>query len=187
MNETQDQVTIDQLMSPEEIKGLQVLTGAFMFGLFSFTLVVLFLFLNVAAPEPGPEELRNPGGGIEHLRLLSMVHAAVVLSSWTVGGFLYRRRTSRKALLSGSSNIREAFILRLAFIEGPGLFGCVIFLLGAQGHVIDDFPLLWLNLLSPAASIAFMGLTFPTKKNLERLPALAATGTGSPWANRAEP
>jgi len=187
MNESQDQITIDQLMPPEQIRLLQILTGAFMSGIFIYTLVVLFLFLNSATPEPGAEELRNPGDDTEFPHTLSMAHAAVVLCCWTAGTLLYRRFTSRKALLSGSSTIYEAFILRLAFIEGPGLFGCVIFQLAAMGREIDDSPLLWLNLLSPVASITFMALTFPTKKNLERLPALAAAGTGNPWADRAEP
>ena len=182
----QDQVTIDQLMPPEQIRLLQILTGSFMSGIFIFTLVVLFLFLNSATPEPGPEELRNPGSDTELLHTLSMAHAAVLLSGWTAGGLLYRRRTSRKALLSDSSTIRDASILRLAFLAGPGFFGCVIFMLAGLEREVDDSPLLWLNLLSPVASITFMALTFPTKKNLESLPALSPEGTGSPWANRAQ-
>ena len=46
MNEAQDPVTIDQLMSPEDIRGLQILTGSFMSGIFIFTLVVLSFFFN---------------------------------------------------------------------------------------------------------------------------------------------
>ena len=186
MTEAQDQVTIDQLMSPEQIRLLQIITGAFMSGIFIFTLVVLFLFLNSATPEPGSEELRNPGGDTELLHTLSLAHAAVVLCCWPAGTLLYRRFTSRKALLSGSNTIYEASIMRLGFLEGPGLFGCVIFMLAGMGREVDDSPLLWLNLLSPVASITFMALTFPTKKNLESLPALSPEGTGSPWANRAE-
>ena len=186
MNEAQDPITIDQLMPPEQIRLLQILTGSFISGIFIFTLVVLFLFLNSATPEPGPEELRNPGSDTELLHTLSMAHAAVVLCCWTAGTLLYRRFTSRKALLSGSNTIYEASIMRLGFLEGPGLFGCVIFMLAGMDREIDDSPLLWLNLLSPVASITFMALTFPTKKNLESLPALSPEGTGSPWANRAE-
>ena len=186
MNEAQDPITIDQLMSPEDIRGLQILTGSFMSGLSIFTLVVLSFFFTSAAPEPGPEELQNPGGSIGYLHTLSMAHAAVVLCCWTAGTLLYRRYTSRKALLSRPGTIREASILRSALLEGPGLFGCVIFMLAAIGREIDDSPLLWLNLLSPVASITFMALTFPTKKNLESLPALSPGGTGSPWGNRTE-
>ena len=186
MNEAQDPITIDELMSPEDIRGLQILTGSFMSGIFIFTLVVLSFFFTSAAPEPGPEELQNPGGSIEYLHTLSMGHAAVVLCCWTAGTLLYRRFTSRKALLSGSNTIYEASIMRLGFLEGPGLFGCVIFMLAGMDREIDDSPLLWLNLLSPVASITFMALTFPTKKNLESLPALSPEGTGSPWGNRAE-
>ena len=186
MNEAQDPITIDQLMPPEQIRLLQILTGSFISGIFIFTLVVLFLFLNSATPEPGPEELLHPGSDTELLHTLSMAHAAVVLCCWTAGTLLYRRFTSRKALLSGSNTIYEASIMRLGFLEGPGLFGCVIFMLAGMDREIDDSPLLWLNLLSPVASITFMALTFPTKKNLESLPALSPEGTGSPWANRAE-
>ena len=185
MSEAQGQITIDQLMSPGDIRSLQILTGAFISGLFLYTLVALVLFLNSATPEPGPEELQHPGGHLKYLQTLSMAHAAVLLSGWTAGGLLYRRRTSRKALLSGSSTIRDASILRLAFLAGPGFFGCVIFMITTTRE-INDFPLLWLNLLSPVASITFMALTFPTKKNLESLPALSPEGTGSPWANRAQ-
>ena len=167
---------------------MQILNAAFMLGLFGFVLVVLCLFLGSSTPESGLEKLRDPDGSIEHLRLLSIVSVPLVISAWAAGLVLYRLRTSRKALLSDSSSfdIRGAFILRLACIEGSGLFGCVICLLGVTDHTIDDHPLLWLNLLSPVASITFMALTFPTKKNLESLPALSPEGTGSPWANRAE-
>ena len=144
--------------------------------------------------------MQDPDGNIEYLRLLSIVHAAVVISSWAAGMVLYRLQTSRKALLSDSSSldamvnsaaingkIRGAFILRLACIESPALFGCVVCFIGVSNHTIDDHPLLWLNLLSPAAALGFMAVTFPTRKSLQKILAGIQPGSDGLWTDRASP
>ena len=187
MNEPENRTVAEFL--PQEIKAMQILNAAFMLGLFGFVLVVLCLFLGSSTPESGLEKLRDPDGSIEHLRLLSIASVPLVISAWAAGLVLYRLRTSRKALLSDSSSfdIRGAFILRLACIEGSGLFGCVICLLGVTDHTIDDHPLLWLNLLSPAVALGFMAVTFPTRKSLQKILAGIQPGPDGLWTDRASP
>lgn len=168
-----EKTLLEQGMPPKEVTGLQVLVSGFMLGLLSFALVVFYHFLDSSSPDPGPEKFPDPDGGFEYLRILSIAHGAVFICGWATGLFLFRSVISRPLPISESSNlsgkIRGVFIVRLACIEGPALFGCVVCFLMVNDYTFDDPALFWLNFLSPAAALAFMGLTFPTRKNIQKL------------------
>ena len=168
-----EKTLLEQGMLPKEVTGLQVLVASFMLGLLSFALVVFYHFLDSSSPDPGLDKFPGPDAGLELLSILSIAHAAVFICSWATGLFLYRFLISRPLPISESSNlsgkIRGAFVVRLACIESPALFGCVVCFLMVKDYTLDDPALFWLNFLSPAAALVFMASTFPTRKNIQKL------------------
>ena len=75
-------------------------------------------------------------------------------------------------LFSTASNpfqkLQGAFGYRLFFIIAPGWFGAFLCLYDLLcGHLIFTQPIYWLNLVSPAVSIAFLAVTFPARDKLQ--------------------
>ena len=163
---------------PVEIRAMQILTAAFMVGLSMFVGVTVFLYFTAAEPK-APQDGE---AGLESLQILSIANAVIFISCFAAGLFIFRSRlaciakasseesqTSTPSPLWLSGEFKGAFILRLAMIEGPGLFGTVACFMGVSGSEIHDHPIYWLNLLSPIAAVTFMGMTFPTQEKLSRL------------------
>ena len=173
MNEPAAELSDREPFSEEDIRGMQILNAAFIAGLLMFVGVTIFLYFTAAEPKVPQGKMKQ---AIEHL---SIANAVVFILSSAAGFFIFRSRLAPIAkACSESSNaspidflgeIRGAFILRLAMLEGPGLLGTVVCFLGVTGSEIHDHPIYWLNLLSPIAAITFMGVTFPTQEKLSRL------------------
>ena len=172
MNEPAAGLSDREPLSEEDIRGMQILNAAFIAGLLMFVGVTIFLYFTAAEP-------KVPQGGEASLQLLSITNAVVFILSSAAGLFIFRSRLAPIAKACSDSphaspidflgEIRAAFILRLAMLEGPGLLGTVVCFFGVTGSEIHDHPIYWLNLLSPIAAITFMGVTFPTQEKLSRL------------------
>ena len=172
MNEPAAELSDRETFHEEDIRGMQILNAAFIAGLLMFVGVTIFLYFTAAEP-------KVPQGGEASLQLLSITNAVVFILSSAAGFFIFRSRFAPIAKACSDSphaspidflgELRGAFILRLAMLEGPGLLGTVVCFFGVTGSKIHDHPIYWLNLLSPIAAITFMGVTFPTQEKLSRL------------------
>ena len=173
MNEPAAELSDREPFSEEDIRGMQILNAAFIAGLLMFVGVTIFLYFTAAEPKVPQGKMKQ---AIEHL---SIANAVVFILSSAAGFFIFRSRLAPIAKACSDSphaspidflgELRGAFILRLAMLEGPGLLGTVVCFLGVTGSEIHDHPIYWLNLLSPIAAITFMGVTFPTQEKLSRL------------------
>lgn len=173
MNEPAAELSDRKPFPEEDIRGMQILNAAFIAGLLMFVGVTIFLYFTAAEPKVPQGKMKQ---AIEHL---SIANAVVFILSSAAGFFIFRSRLAPIAKACSDSphaspidflgEIRAAFILRLAMLEGPGLLGTVVCFLGVTGSEIHDHPIYWLNLLSPIAAVTFMGVTFPTQEKLSRL------------------
>ena len=173
MNEPAAELSDREPFSEEDIRGMQILNAAFIAGLLMFVGVTIFLYFTAAEPKVPQGKMKQ---AIEHL---SIANAVVFILSSAAGFFIFRSRLAPIAKACSDSphaspidflgELRGAFILRLAMLEGPGLLGTVVCFFGVTGSEIHDHPIYWLNLLSPIAAITFMGVTFPTQEKLSRL------------------
>lgn len=173
MNEPAAELSDREAFPEEDIRGMQILNAAFIAGLLMFVGVTIFLYFTAAEPKVPQGKMKQ---AIEHL---SIANAVVFILSSAAGFFIFRSRLAPIAKACSDSphaspidflgELRAAFILRLAMLEGPGLLGTVVCFLGVTGSEIHDHPIYWLNLLSPIAAITFMGVTFPTQEKLSRL------------------
>lgn len=173
MNEPAAELSDRGSFPEEDIRGMQILNAAFIAGLLMFVGVTIFLYFTAAEPKVPQGKMKQ---AIEHL---SIANAVVFILSSAAGFFIFRSRLAPIAKACSDSphaspidflgEIKAAFILRLAMLEGPGLLGTVVCFLGVTGSEIHDHPIYWLNLLSPIAAITFMGVTFPTQEKLSRL------------------
>lgn len=181
MNEPANEASNIGPLSEEDIRGMQILNFCFMAGLVGFLGIIVFLYINSTEPKaPGGQE-SDP----DLIQNLSIANAAVFISCFIAGSLIFKSKVASitKAyceadqestapapdlrLLAGS--FKEAFVLRLAMLEGPGLFGGVICQLSITFGVIHHHPIHWLNLLSLIASVAYMAIAFPTQTKLTRL------------------
>ena len=178
MNEPAAELSDREPFPEEDIRGMQILNAAFIAGLLMFIGVTVFLYFTAAEPKVP----QDGEAGLESLQILSITNAVIFISCFAAGLFIFRSRlaciakasseeaqTSTPSPLWLSGEFKGAFILRLAMIEGPGLFGTVACFMGVSGSEIHDHPIYWLNLLSPIAAITFMAVTFPTQEKLSRL------------------
>ncbi len=175
MNEPAAELSDREPFPAEDIRGMQILNAAFIAGLLMFVGVTIFLYFTAAEPKVP----QDGEASLEHLQILSIANAVVFILSSAAGFFIFRSRLAPIAKACADSphaspidffgEIRGAFILRLAMLEGPGLLGTVVCFLGVTGSEIHDHPIYWLNLLSPIAAITFMGVTFTTQEKLSRL------------------
>ena len=173
MNEPAAELSDREPFPEEDIRGMQILNAAFIAGLLMFVGVTIFLYFTAAEPKVPQGKMKQ---AIEHL---SIANAVIFILSSAAGFFIFRSRLAPIAKACSDSphaspidflgELRGAFILRLAMLEGPGLLGTVVCFLGVTGSEIHDHPIYWLNLLSPIAAITFMGVTFPTQEKLSRL------------------
>lgn len=175
MNEPAAELSDREPFSEEDIRGMQILNAAFIAGLLMFIGVTVFLYFTAAEPKV----TQDGEAGLESLQILSITNAVIFISCFAAGLFIFRLRLAPIAKACSDSphaspidflgEIKGAFILRLAMLEGPGLLGTVVCFLGVTGSEIHDHPVYWLNLLSPIAAITFMGVTFPTQEKLSKL------------------
>ena len=173
MNEPAVEPSDNRQLPEEDIRGMQILNAAFIAGLLMFVGVTIFLYFTAAEPKVPQGKMKQ---AIEHL---SIANAVVFILSSAAGFFIFRSRLAPIAKACSDSphaspidflgELKGAFILRLAMLEGPGLLGTVVCFFGVTGSEIHDHPIYWLNLLSPIATITFMGVTFPTQEKLSRL------------------
>ena len=163
------------------VRGLQIISAAFAFGVVSFAGIVGLLSV-ITEQDPAED------AGI--IGLLSLVHLAMALSLWPLAFFLHARMLSAGAssatpngpgpddaptrhARSGNARgarlgaIRGATLIRLAMLEGAALFGLVICLLGTLEGVLRTEPKYWLNALSAVLFLAFVVATFPTRERVE--------------------
>jgi len=99
---------------------MRMIYYALLFGLFSFCLIVLFLYLNDGM-QPFDEFLKNTYLGV--LAVLS-------IGSFLFGNVIFKRKiqaTSGKVnLFEKMADYRSATILRYAIIEGPAFFAIIL-------------------------------------------------------------
>ena len=112
---------------------------------------------------------------------LTLAHAAAALGLWALA-LLIPALFLRPARLfrSGPSSVRPssdipgrerrcldafrgAFILRVALLEAPALFGLVLCLLASMSGRLEEQPAYWLNGLSAVVFLLFVAVSFPTR------------------------
>lgn len=163
---------IRQALDEPTVRGIQVLQLGLTVGVVLFAAVTYAraeLLAHPATDAAPPDE--------SYLRLLSVANAALLLGAFVAGSFLFRMRTAPKPGDTAAARIealRAATILRLALFEGAALFGVAVCFLATQAGP-PAYPTVWLNLLSPAAFVAFSVATFP---NRERLTAVLTDRVG---------
>ena len=121
--------------------------------------VTVFLYFTAAEPKvPQGEE-----ASLGHLQVLSITNAVVFILSSAAGFFIFRLRLApilkacseapHASPIDFLNEIQQAFILRLAMLEAPGLLGTVVCFVSVTNSEIHEHPIYWLNLLSPIVAI----------------------------------
>jgi hypothetical protein len=120
------------------------------------------------------------------ITLLSAIHVALALGTWTLGCFLFTRLSKPRALNAeeiGRLSSRDAeylknpaacwllalrgpYIMRLALFEGPALLGVVICFLAVESGEMHEEPWIWANLSSGLVLAMFSLATYPTCERL---------------------
>lgn len=131
---------------PQAAHTLPIIGGALGFGAASFAALAVVLPRSMgdglaAGEAPDPDQ-------VEFVRMLSMVHGAVLLGAlvvaFTVPG-AYARRTVDA---DPNAALFRSRLLRWAPLEGASLFGTIIVLLAGLEDVVQAHPVYYANLIS---------------------------------------
>lgn len=153
------------VLTAQELKGMQTISAALPAGVLLFLLVVVMVSLRQPAPAPGATP------DLDTARLLSLVHAALALGAYSLTPVLYRMRFAQGAedAEGALATIRGALILRLAMLEAPALFGVIVCLLSAKTGALAAQPLFWLNGITALIFLVFAATGFPTRDRVEAI------------------
>jgi hypothetical protein len=154
----------EEIVSPEALKVLQLVTLSMSLAVAGFMAVVVAVVGGVTPP---------PGAAADTLPdFLSLLHLVLAAACYITAAMLFPRILRTGGAAEGPDpvlRLRTAIIARLALMELPAMFGLMVCMLaGIRGMIAYD-PVYWLNLLSAAVFLAFVGLTFPTRARLEYL------------------
>ena len=137
----------------------RIILGAMAMGVLAFAAVAAYLraTMKLAGDPSVPTLLAYVLVGIA----LSEVPAYLLLRKVFIERARQQREESMEALRKGLAPLPLATftILAAALIEGPGLFGAVILILGAP----------WAVIAAPILSVALILLHMPTRERLEAL------------------
>jgi hypothetical protein len=169
-----------KVLTEQHLKELQIIYFALGFGVFIFTMVLFFIYNTISEFVTSQD--------YSHILLLSVLHFVLLLVCFPISRYLFENTLQGKWISkitnmtlgqSGSpetkkpielfwDRLRTAHIIRLALFEGIALFGLVICTLAMFDGTIQQYPVLWINLISPMVFGIILVLYFPTVEKLER-------------------
>lgn len=162
----------ESALTPAHVMTSQVIQGAMISGVLTFTLAVAFMYTRSGMLMPGATDL-------ETIRTLTIVHLIFLVVNLGLSFFFTQRLFSpegmKDALASDDPDAaaqrcvmqqRTALIARLAVLEGSAFFGLAVCMIGAMNGVLHETPAYWINLLSPFLLISYGIATFPSRERL---------------------
>jgi len=150
------------------LQTLQIIHVALGMGIIMFCCIVLYLVTNGTATSAGADPATA--------RIMSWIHIGVAVSSYPMAviAFTMTIHGVRRSIVKGGSiatagaKLQAAYIVRLALFEGVAIVGLIAVLLSGQA-VLQEQPAYWANLVSAAAFLLFLAMTFPTRGRVEAL------------------
>lgn len=163
---TLSETEFDQRLSGQRLRTMQIVQAALMAGMFFFLLVVALL----AATTPASDRPDR-----EPVSTLSLAVVMVSLSA-AAGSVVVPKRyidASKNAAAPGEdpyakalSLMQTSLILRMAILEGAGMFGLAVCIIAATGGLTQSEPVWLLNAVPAFIMLASGVLTFPTRTSL---------------------
>ena len=169
---TLSRMSFENALTPDNVKIMQRIQSALMFGVLSFALAVLIVYVRNG-------DTRADTFGIDTVRMMTIVHLVFFAGAILGSRFLTRRQFSVESLFAPPlppdtqtlaercvARQRVAVILGLAPLEGAAFFGLTVCIVGATNGTLQELPYYWINALSPTMFLAYGVVTFPTKDRL---------------------
>jgi len=172
-------VDFKEAVTVPRVRSAQSVFAAITFGMISFCVVVVVLFLNGAGAEPrGDAE-----GMLSTILILTGVNIVAAVVIPFTGKFVADRQFSASNLSAAVSKeftdekgrplsatpaekcmiiIRTAWIIRLATLDASAMLGLTVSLLAATTGVAGIEPLYMANMLSIVPLLAYVFVSFPT-------------------------
>ncbi len=174
MIETITRQEFEAVLTPENIRPLQLLYLALAAGPTIFALVILYIYFY---PTPGGET------NLMFIDVVSIIHLIEGLIAFPLTAWLYQqcfRDNKIGALLRSSvprtdaaplyllKVFRFAGLVRFIPLISATFLGLTATLVAIQGGIIQQHPIYWLNLLSTIIFIPYVLLNIPTAESLGR-------------------
>ena len=131
---------------PQAAHALPIIGGALGFGAASFAALAVVLPRSIG-DGLGAGEATEPDQ-VEFVRMLSMVHGAVLLGALVVAFTVPSAYARRTVDADSDAALFRSRLLRWAPLEGASLFGTMIVLLAGLDGVVQAHPVYYANLLS---------------------------------------
>jgi hypothetical protein len=167
------------VLTPQNLKALQVVYFALGFGIFIFTITLFFIYGNISGMVTSTED--------SQILILSAIHFSLLIICFPLSKYLFKNISEGNWLSkfvfqnpgetenttpvapakSFWDRLRNAHIIRLTLFEGVALFGLVICALAMFDGVLQTYAVYWVNLISSFVFGIVLVSTFPTIEKLE--------------------
>jgi hypothetical protein len=163
---TLTQHDIREALDPPTVRAMQMTQISLTIGVVLFAAFTYVRAMYLVSPGA------VSGGALDEgvIRLFSSANAALLVAAFLAGHLLFRNRVGARAEDAAArvAALRVGALLRLALLEAAALFGVVTCFLATPAGPPAD-PIVWLNLISPAAFVLFSAVTFPTRDKLAEI------------------
>ncbi len=165
-------------LTPAEVRTSQIIQGAIGIGIALFIVVVYVMYVTIEAPV----NASPPNASI--VQIMSLIHlllaASLVITAQVVYGMQFSPERLKQVFTQDESMnleppqrcislIRTAMIIRLGLYEGIALFGLIVCLLAVVDHVVQVYPMYWLNMLSTLLVLSYVVVTLPTGPRIKKI------------------
>ncbi len=166
---------LEEELTPEMLKPLQIIFLALTSGIIIFFLIVLYVFLN-NSPD---ESQMYYDTEVDNILLITFVVFFIVImfmsKIFPEKLFEAGNEQSENILKTDDSDVKKAvsilttyFIIRLSMMEGVTLFGLIILLITALSGALHVNLIYWIGIIPMFIFIGFSISSFPTKEKIIR-------------------
>lgn len=164
---------LEESLTEKDLLPIKIIVGALNAGVVVFLLIALYIFSDVIPVDaPGDNDFQIANILMVVLALLSMTTfyiSKIIPDKILDPDGLLAKNISRSAKTDKQKFIgllTNYFIVKLALMEAPALFGLVIIILTSISGVIHHYSVLWLSIIPLIIMLAYSITNFP---NMERV------------------
>lgn len=157
-------INVEQDLSADNLKQLQIICAALFMGVFIFLIIVVVLYYLKESPISIIPESKST----ELLLYLCLLFSPVtILLSNFVAKNNLKQITGEQTKVSNVTDLIHAltsyYVIKFAMLEGGALFGGVVLILGITSGSIYMNEMIWLAIIPILVFFAIVVIEFPTK------------------------
>lgn len=158
----------EKLLTDDTLRSMSIIQAALGSGVVLFMFIVIAMYFSMESSQAGDPQL---------IWILTLVHFILAANMIFLSSWMYKRRLTAGAIAKSSPTgtidaascldaLRNAIIIRLAFLEGAAFYGLVVCIVAVMNGVMQENPIYWINLASAFVMLLHVVWLFPSRDRL---------------------